>query len=89
MKNEYEGGLYLSVGTIQMGDSIMVHRCLYTVLDGVVCEIKCGKVTPTGDELSQVTTLEKVGEYDPGKTYADSLAQTLTIKQFCEAMERA
>ena len=82
---DFEGGLFLSVVTVQMREWIMVCRDRYTVRDGKVCEIKCGKVTPTGDRIEEMANLELIGEFDPSATYEDWPAEMLTIEQFIRA----
>ena len=84
--DQLEGGVFLSVGTLQIGNAIMVCQDRYTVCDGVVHEIKCGKVTPTGDAIEEMFSLERVGEFNPTAKYDDIGAVTLSREAFVRAI---
>lgn len=82
---DFEGGLFLSVFTVQMRGTIIVCRDRYTVRDGEVCEIKCGKVTPTGDRIEKMASLKRIGEFDASAEYEDWPAEMWTIDEFTRA----
>lgn len=78
----FEGGLFLCVHTVQMGDNLMICRDRYTVQQGQVCEVKCGKVTPTGDRIESIASLQRIGQFDPHTVYVDFEAVILGVKTF-------
>lgn len=82
LREAHEGGLFLSVFTVQMGETVMICRDRYTLRNGEVCEVKCGKVTPTGDRMEELCSLERVGDFDPAAKYEDFESVTMTRRQF-------
>lgn len=82
MNIDLEGVMFLSVYTVQFADKILIFRDRYTVLDGKVCEIKCGKATPTGDRIEEMLSLQKIGYFDPSAEYEELECKSLPLDRF-------
>lgn len=88
MANSLEGRLFLAVYICQLRGSLMICRDRYTVLGGVVHEIKNGRATPTRDKIESVASLKPIGVFEPEADYENIPAIILPVEDFVRAIER-
>jgi len=84
----FEGGLFLSVYTVHIDDTIMICQDLYTVLNGRVCELKGNLPTPTGDSLKEMYSCKRIGEYDNSVTYTPPEVIMMKTKTFLKRVSK-
>ena len=82
-----EGGLFVSVFIIQVRGMVMICQDRYTVLDGDVYEIKNGRTSATRDNVYEMFSLDRIGNYDPTETYVDIEAIPMERPTFIKVVE--